>query len=92
MSCVANEPHSVLGRPCGGVRLPLGARRDGGCAIIFLMHGHLLVSISSIFDDTRRQAADLLEQFDKADIPVSLLVAPHIDGNWHLAKDSATQS
>ncbi len=71
---------------------PLGARRGGGCAIIFLMHGHLLVSISSIFDDTRRQAADLLEKFDKADIPVSLLVAPHIDGNWHLAKDESTRS
>lgn len=74
---------------CG---IPLGARRGGGCAIIFLMHGHLLVSISSIFDDTRRQAADLLEKFDKADIPVSLLVAPHIDGNWHLAKDESTRS
>ncbi|MDO5032423.1 DUF2334 domain-containing protein [Corynebacterium sp.] len=54
------------------------------------MHGHLLVSISSIFDDTRKQAASLLSQLDREEIPVSLLVAPHIDGNWHLAKDSST--
>lgn len=56
------------------------------------MHGHLLVSVSSIFDDTRKQAARLLKQFDSAGIPVSLLVAPHIDGNWHLAKDASTQA
>ena len=56
------------------------------------MHGHLLVSISSIFDDTRSQASGLLASFDKADIPVSLLVAPHIDGNWHLAKDASTRA
>lgn len=76
----------------GERRISFSARRGGGCAIIFFMHGHLLVSISSIFNDTRSQASDLLKQFDKADVPVSLLVAPHIDGNWHLAKDAATQS
>ena len=56
------------------------------------MHGHLLVSVSSIFDDTRKQAARLLASFDKVGIPVSLLVAPHIDGNWHLAKDASTRA
>lgn len=56
------------------------------------MHGHLLVSISSIFDDTRKQAANLLAQLEREEIPVSLLVAPHIDGNWHLAKDCKTQA
>ena len=55
------------------------------------MHGHLLVSISSIFDDTRKSAARLIEQLDKEGVPVSLLVAPHIDGNWHLAKDPTTK-
>jgi len=55
------------------------------------MHGHLLVSISSIFDDTRKSAARLLEQLNKEGVPVSLLVAPHIDGNWHLAKDPTTK-
>lgn len=55
------------------------------------MHGHLLVSISSIFDDTRKSAARLIHQLDKEGVPVSLLVAPHIDGNWHLAKDPTTK-
>lgn len=56
------------------------------------MHGYLLVSISSIFDDTRRQASNLISALDREEIPVSLLVAPHIDGNWHLAKDHKTQA
>lgn len=56
------------------------------------MQGQLLVSISSIFDDTRKHANHLLTQLDKQGIPASLLVAPHIDGNWHLAKDSSTRS
>ncbi|MFS0245429.1 DUF2334 domain-containing protein [Corynebacterium striatum] len=54
------------------------------------MHGHLLVSISSIFSDTRKQTSNLLKELDWEEIPVSLLVAPHIDGNWHLAKDDKT--
>ncbi|MDK8844499.1 DUF2334 domain-containing protein [Corynebacterium striatum] len=54
------------------------------------MHGHLLVSISSIFDDTRKQASNLIKELEREEIPVSLLVAPHIDGNWHLAKDEKT--
>ena len=56
------------------------------------MNGHLLVSISSIFDDTRKQASRLLSILDREEIPVSLLIAPHIDGNWHLAKDKDTKS
>ena len=55
------------------------------------MHGVLLVSISSIFDDTRKHAEHLIAELDRDDIPVSLLVAPHIDGNWHLAKDHRMQ-
>lgn len=55
------------------------------------MHGYLLVSISSIFDDTRKNTASLIKSLDKAGIPVALLVAPHIDGNWHLAKDPGTR-
>lgn len=55
------------------------------------MPGHLLVSISSIFSQTRADAAQLISDLDTEGIPVSLLVAPHIDGNWHLAKDRATK-
>lgn len=55
------------------------------------MHGYLLVSISSIFDDTRKNAASLIKNLDREGIPVALLVAPHIDGNWHLAKDPTTR-
>ncbi|MER0081979.1 DUF2334 domain-containing protein [Corynebacterium sp. KPL2861] len=55
------------------------------------MTSHLLVSISSIFEDTRKQATSFLSVLDREEIPVSLLIAPHIDGNWHLAKDKDTQ-
>ncbi|MGP5497227.1 DUF2334 domain-containing protein [Corynebacterium flavescens] len=55
------------------------------------MHGQLLVSISSIFADTRGPAANLLRSLDGEGIPVSLLIAPHIDGHWHLAKDASTR-
>lgn len=55
------------------------------------MPGTLLVSISSIFDATRGDANALIEHLDSQQVPVSLLVAPHIDGNWHLAKDLATK-
>ncbi|AKK11819.1 DUF2334 domain-containing protein [Corynebacterium uterequi] len=52
------------------------------------MSGKLLVSVSSIFDETRKDVAKLLA---KVDVPVALLVSPHIDGHWHLAKDTATR-
>lgn len=55
------------------------------------MHGKLLVSISSIFDATRPAADALIAQLDRRNIPVSLLIAPHVDGNWHLAKDPTMQ-
>lgn len=55
------------------------------------MRGHLLVSISSIFDQTQSAVADMVASLDGQQIPVSLLVAPHIDGNWHLAKDPGTR-
>lgn len=51
------------------------------------MSGRLLVSVSSIFSETVGDVQTLIDALDKAEIPVSLLVAPHIDGNWHLAKD-----
>ncbi|WP_040086717.1 DUF2334 domain-containing protein [Corynebacterium humireducens] len=55
------------------------------------MRGRLLVSISSIFSDTRGAVAGMVTSLDAEGIPVSLLVAPHIDGNWHLAKDARTR-
>ncbi|MDO5670430.1 MAG: DUF2334 domain-containing protein [Corynebacterium sp.] len=55
------------------------------------MRGRLLVSISSIFTDTRSAVAGMVKNLDAEGIPVSLLVAPHIDGNWHLAKDTKTR-
>lgn len=55
------------------------------------MHGTLLVSISSIFDATRADTEKLIARLDSRNVPVSLLVAPHIDGNWHLAKDTSTK-
>lgn len=55
------------------------------------MHGTLLVSISSIFDVTRADTEKLISHLDSRGVPVSLLVAPHIDGNWHLAKDPVTK-
>lgn len=33
----------------------------------------------------------MVSALDAEGIPVSLLVAPHIDGNWHLAKDARTR-
>ncbi|MDU0479857.1 DUF2334 domain-containing protein [Staphylococcus chromogenes] len=51
-----------------------------------------MVSISSIFDATRSDAAALVEYLDNLNVPTSLLVAPHIDGNWHLAKDASTSA
>ncbi len=54
------------------------------------MRGHLLVSISSIFDETRSAVTEMVDALDEAGIPVSLLVAPYIDGNWRLAHDTGT--
>ena len=54
------------------------------------MSGHVLVSVSSIFDDTLDDVVRLTKDLDAAEIPVSLLVAPHIDKKWHLAKDDKT--
>ncbi|AWB84622.1 DUF2334 domain-containing protein [Corynebacterium liangguodongii] len=55
------------------------------------MPGHVLVSVSSIFDDTLDDVDRLVTELDRAEIPVSLLVAPHIDKKWHLAKDKKTR-
>ena len=52
------------------------------------MSRHLLVSVSSIFDETRKDVQKLVGDLEREGIPVSLLVAPHIDKKWHLAKDA----
>lgn len=59
---------------------------------MFRMPGRLLVSISSIFDATLDNVTSLVRELDREEIPVSLLVAPHIDKKWHLAKDKSTRS
>ncbi|QPK82966.1 DUF2334 domain-containing protein [Corynebacterium qintianiae] len=56
------------------------------------MPGHVLVSVSSIFDGTLDNVERLVTGLDAAEIPVSLLVAPHIDKKWHLAKDKKTRN
>lgn len=55
------------------------------------MLGSLLVSISSIFDATLDDVTSMVRDLDKERVPVSLLVAPHIDATWHLAKDTTTR-
>lgn len=54
------------------------------------MTGSLLVSMSSILDKTRDAADATLEKLTAEGVPVALLIAPHIDGNWHLSKDKET--
>ena len=54
------------------------------------MSGRLLVSVSSIFDQTRSAADRLISDLRADGIEVSLLVAPRIDGDWRLAKDKGT--
>ena len=54
------------------------------------MSGRLLVSVSSIFDQTRSAADRLISDLRADGIEVSLLVAPRIDGDWRLAKDKDT--
>ena len=54
------------------------------------MSGYLLVSISSIFAETRPGVEKLVRTLDAEDIPVSLLVAPRIDSDWRLSKDPQT--
>lgn len=56
------------------------------------MPSRLLVSVSSIFDETLDGVRNLVDELDRREIPVSLLVAPHIDKRWHLAKDKQTRS
>lgn len=56
------------------------------------MPGRLLVSVSSIFDETLDGVRELVDHLDADAIPVSLLVAPHIDKRWHLAKDKTTRT
>ncbi|MDY5786499.1 DUF2334 domain-containing protein [Corynebacterium sp.] len=55
------------------------------------MPGHVLVSVSSIFDATVDDVAVVVSELDRAEIPVSLLVAPHVDKKWHLSKDTKTR-
>lgn len=69
----------------------IGATNVDKHGIIARMRGTLLVSISSIFDATRKDTTQMVEHLDSLGVPASLLVAPHIDGNWHLAKDKTTR-
>ncbi|WKD58113.1 hypothetical protein CAPI_07925 [Corynebacterium capitovis DSM 44611] len=55
------------------------------------MPGLVLVSISSIFSQTLDDVTALITDLDGEHIPVSLLIAPHIDKKWHLAKDAKTR-
>ncbi|WP_342318378.1 DUF2334 domain-containing protein [Corynebacterium mayonis] len=55
------------------------------------MPGHVLVSLSSIFDATVDDVATVVADLERENIPVSLLVAPHIDKKWRLAKDDTTR-
>ncbi len=55
------------------------------------MSGRLLVSVSSIFDQTRKAADALVKDLKTEGIEVSLLVAPRINGDWKLAKDKPTR-
>ncbi len=59
---------------------------------MFVMPGRLLVSISSIFDATLGDVSSLTRDLDREGVPVSLLVAPHIDKKWHLASDKKTKN
>ncbi|WPF68272.1 DUF2334 domain-containing protein [Corynebacterium sp. 21KM1197] len=54
------------------------------------MSAQLLVSISSIFKETRHAAQTVAAELDGQGVPVSLLIAPHIDGTWRLSRDPAT--
>ena len=56
------------------------------------MPGRVLVSISSIFDTTLEDVTSMVRDLDREGMPVSLLVAPHIDKKWHLAKDDGTRA
>lgn len=56
------------------------------------MPGRLLVSVSSIFDQTSPAADQLVRQLRSEGIEASLLVAPRIDGSWRLARDAGTRS
>lgn len=56
------------------------------------MSGRLLVSVSSIFDQTRKAADALVKDLGSEGIEVSLLVAPHIDGDWRLSRDKQTRA
>ena len=56
------------------------------------MPGRVLVSISSIFDATLEDVTSMVRDLDREGMPVSLLVAPHIDKKWHLAKDEGTRA
>lgn len=56
------------------------------------MPGRLLVSVSSIFDETRKAADLLVSDLKSEGVEVSLLIAPCIDGDWKLAKDKETRT
>ncbi|WKD60514.1 hypothetical protein CCICO_02315 [Corynebacterium ciconiae DSM 44920] len=54
------------------------------------MHPTLLVSLSSVCARTLDDAAGFIEQCQHRDLPVSILVAPRVEG-WRLKRDRSTQ-
>ena len=54
------------------------------------MTGQLIISVSGISDRTRADVDDFCAQLDARGIPVSLLVAPRLNGGYRLDADGAT--
>lgn len=55
------------------------------------MRGQLIVSVSGIRDSTREQARAFAAEMDRREIPLSLLVAPRLEGRYRLVDDPRTQ-
>ncbi|OBB73598.1 DUF2334 domain-containing protein [Mycobacterium sp. 852014-52144_SCH5372336] len=53
------------------------------------MAGQLIVSLSGITERTMPDVADFCAQLDARGVPVSLLVAPRIEGGYRLEEDGA---
>jgi predicted deacetylase len=53
--------------------------------------GQLIVSVSGIRDTTRAAAEAFADEMDKRSVPLSLLVAPRLEGRYRLVDDAPTQ-
>ena len=56
------------------------------------MTGELIVSVSGIRSETRKDAASFAEQMDKRGVPLSLLVSPRQQDGYKLTGDVLTQT